>query len=80
MFDKYFSKVWDEPEKVKNGKFIESELFKMTSITVILLFWMMKIINPETGVFSIVNVKSQLEKFNAKKDEIIANLDVLVTS
>ena len=36
--------------------------------------------NPETGVFSIVNVKSQLEKFKAKKDEMIANLDALVAS
>lgn len=36
--------------------------------------------NPETGVFNIVNVKSQLEKSNAKKDEMIANLDALVAS
>lgn len=36
--------------------------------------------NPETGIFSIVNVKSQLEKFKAKKDELIANLDSLVAS
>ena len=36
--------------------------------------------NPETGVFSIVNVKSQFEKFKAKKDEIIANLDAFVAS
>jgi len=35
--------------------------------------------NPETGVFSIVNVKSQLEKFNAKKESEIARLNALIT-
>ena len=34
--------------------------------------------NPETGVFSIVNVRAQVEKFNQKRDKEISRLDSLI--